>query len=123
MSDLSHERKSQSDMRLHENREILTNIEHHHLNLDGSSDLRYKENHQKPVTNDVDGLFILTSNRELILCYAFFFIIDPAFLLDIPTKKDGTADLRYAESKEAETLGVITSDEVIEGKNLILLTF
>ncbi len=41
---------------------------------------------------------------------------DPIALLDIPTKKDGTADLRYVESKEAEALGVITSEEVIEGK-------
>ena len=53
----THEHKSHIDMRLHENREILTNIEHHHLNIDGLPDLRYKENHQKLITDDVEGLF------------------------------------------------------------------
>jgi hypothetical protein len=57
MSHPTHERKSHPDMRLHENREILTNVEHHHLNIDGTTDLRYKENHQKIITDDVEGLF------------------------------------------------------------------
>ena len=46
---------SDHDMRLHQNRETLTNIEHHHLNVDGTPDLRYKENQQKPIVNDIEG--------------------------------------------------------------------
>lgn len=57
MSHESHEHNSHPDMRLHENREVLTNIEHHHLNVDGTTDLRFKENHEKVMANDVEGSF------------------------------------------------------------------
>jgi len=47
-----------------------------------------------------------------------FVSLDSSKLADIPTKKDGTADMRYAESKEAVSSGLISKDEVIEGKIL-----
>ncbi len=37
-------------------------------------------------------------------------------MADIHTKSDGTADMRYAESKEAVSSGLISRDEVVEGK-------
>ncbi len=40
-------------------------------------------------------------------------------MTDIPTKKDGTADMRYSESKEAASSGLISKDDVIEGRILI----
>jgi hypothetical protein len=112
MSYSTNELKPHPDMRLHDNREILTNIEHHHLNLNGTPDLRFRENHQKAIIDDVEGLF--NKSHEIVILILF---VDPAALFNIPTKKDGTADLRFAESKEAEELGVISSDEIIEGKN------
>ena len=43
-------------------------------------------------------------------------MLDSARLADIPTKADGTADMRYTESREAVASGLIQRDEVVEGK-------
>jgi hypothetical protein len=45
-----------------------------------------------------------------------FFYLDSLELADIPTKHDGTADMRYAQSKEAVASGLISKEEVLEGK-------
>jgi len=45
-----------------------------------------------------------------------FFSLDSINLADIPIKKDGTADMRYVESREAVSLGLISRDEKVEGK-------
>jgi len=66
MSHSRDEQKSHPDMRVHENRELLTNIEHHHLNIDGTADLRYNENHQKIITNDIKGIFNLFKRNNLV---------------------------------------------------------
>jgi hypothetical protein len=45
--------------------------------------------------------------------------LDAIKLADIPTKHDGTADMRYTESREALSSGLISKDEVIEGKRVL----
>ena len=46
------------DMRLVENREGMTNIEHHHLNKDGTTDMRHTENQREIDTSGVKGEFL-----------------------------------------------------------------
>lgn len=48
--------------------------------------------------------------------------LDSDKLADIPTKHDGTADMRYKESQEAVSSGLISKDEVIEGTSFLSLS-
>ena len=49
--------------------------------------------------------------------YFFRSLLDPAGLLNLQTKNDGSADMRFNESKEAVNMGVIDRDETIKGGN------
>lgn len=54
---------------------------------------------------------------------AILFSLEQIDVSDIPTKLDGTADMRYLQSREAVKSGLIGKDEVIEGKILLSLIF
>ncbi|CAF1084908.1 unnamed protein product [Adineta ricciae] len=78
-----------ADMRLKVNRANVVDSEGHRQNIDGSPDMRCKENQED--ANPSEGYKQINT--------------------EIPTKNDGTADMRYTISKEAVASGVITSDE------------
>ncbi|UJR20507.1 hypothetical protein I4U23_023635 [Adineta vaga] len=100
MPNISNQDKSHTDMRLRDNREESGK---EHLTKDGQPDHRYKENR-----SDNENSKDQRSNDQ------YDDNDDSSKLADIPTKADGTADMRYAESKEAVAAGLIEKDEVIE---------
>ncbi|UJR19713.1 hypothetical protein I4U23_022847 [Adineta vaga] len=96
-----------ADMRLTENRENLVNDEDQHLNTDGSLDMRCKENQQEVnVSASDEGQ--LSMNPTV-----------PDEISEtntaIPTKSDGTADMRYNASQDAVASGEISRDDVLNG--------
>jgi hypothetical protein len=58
----------------------------------------------------------MVSSSTISIKISFCLFLDSSKLADIPTKSDGTADMRYTESREAVSSGLISKDEVIEGK-------
>jgi hypothetical protein len=132
--------ESRKDTRLRETREQSGNKEQEHLTKEGEPDRRYKENKddredQQQRSDDKEEEH-LTKEGEPDRRYKENKDDqdkesdkrdddedkqsdkrdddDSSALTDIPTKKDGTADMRYADSKEAVSSGLISKDEVIE---------
>ncbi|CAF2957544.1 unnamed protein product [Rotaria sp. Silwood2] len=91
-----------SDMRKKENRPDMVDDEGHHLNVDGSSDMRFKENQE--VNASSSGKPHLNTNQ---IAQEEINETDTT----IPTKNNGTADMRYTVSKDAVASGIIEPDE------------
>lgn len=53
-------------------------------------------------------------NFENIIQFIILVLSDPGDLLNIPTKSDGTADMRFVESKEAVNMGIINPGQPIQ---------
>jgi hypothetical protein len=51
---------------------------------------------------------------------SFTLSLDSTNLGDIPVKRDGTADMRYVESREAVASGIISKDDKIEGMSTVI---
>ncbi|CAF1199312.1 unnamed protein product [Adineta steineri] len=82
-----------------------SNQESEHMTKDGQPDHRYKENRDDQSSNDQKS-----NNGQQSSSHHD----DSGKLADIPTKLDGTADMRYKESREAVAQGLLKPDEVVE---------
>ncbi|CAF3888578.1 unnamed protein product [Rotaria sp. Silwood1] len=91
------------DMRQKENRQDMVDDEGDHLNVDGSLDMRFKENQEEVNGSPSNEPQLSTNQTEQ----------EGSGKTDtsIPTKNDGTADMRYTTSKEAVASGVIEPNE------------
>ena len=90
-----------------------------HTKKGGEPDHRYKEN-RDDASHDQRNSRKKSSDGGLFYSFPLSLIhllgLEQIDISEIPTKLDGTADMRYLQSREAVKSGLIDKDEVIEGK-------
>ncbi|CAF1527759.1 unnamed protein product, partial [Rotaria sp. Silwood1] len=84
---------------------------------DGTADMRYRVSKEAVASGDIEPDEKLTEGSDTMPTGENEDFSGGSTLTDIPTKSDGTADMRYTASQNAVASGEITSGEVLADSN------